>query len=115
MLVGAPEMNKKYKENAMILLRELGIEQYANKRIFELSGGERQRVAIARALISEPDVIFADEPTASLDHNTAVQIIKLIKKYNQSITLIIATHDTSILEGDESIVRIEASKVNRST
>jgi len=114
-LVGAPEMNKKYKENAMILLRELGIEQYANKRIFELSGGERQRVAIARALISEPDVIFADEPTASLDHNTAVQIIKLIKKYNQSITLIIATHDTSILEGDESIVRIEASKVNRST
>jgi putative ABC transport system ATP-binding protein len=112
-LVGAPEMGKKHKEKALVLLRELGIEQYANKHIFELSGGERQRVAIARALISEPDVIFADEPTASLDHNTAVEILNLIKKYKESTTLIIATHDTSILSGDESIVRIEHSKVTR--
>jgi putative ABC transport system ATP-binding protein len=112
-LVGAPKMNGTYRDKAQFLLHELGIDQYTNKRIFELSGGERQRVAIARALISEPEIIFADEPTASLDHNTAVEILKLIKKYKESTTLIIATHDTSILEGDESIVRIEYGKVLR--
>jgi putative ABC transport system ATP-binding protein len=112
-LTGAPKMDAKYKEKAHLLLGELGIEQYAGKKIFELSGGERQRVAIARALISEPDIIFADEPTASLDHDTAVEIIKLLKQYKASTTLMIATHDTSILEGDESIVRIEHRKVKR--
>ena len=112
-LVGAPKMSNTYRVKAQQLLHELGIDQYMNKRIFELSGGERQRVAIARALISEPDIIFADEPTASLDHNTAVEILKLIKKYKESTTLIIATHDTSILDGNESIVRIEHGKVIR--
>ena len=112
-LVGAPKMGKACRNKAEFLLHELGIDQYIDKSIFELSGGERQRVAIARALISEPEVIFADEPTASLDHNTAVEILKLIKKYKESTTLIIATHDTSILEGDESIVRIDHGKVIR--
>ncbi|MEI7689449.1 MAG: ABC transporter ATP-binding protein [Candidatus Saccharibacteria bacterium] len=112
-LVGAPKMGKACRNKAEFLLHELGIDQYIDKSIFELSGGERQRVAIARALISEPEVIFADEPTASLDHKTAAEILKLIKKYKESTTLIIATHDTSILEGDESIVRIDHGKVIR--
>lgn len=112
-LVGAPKMGKACRGKAQSLLHELGIDQYIDKSIFELSGGERQRVAIARALISEPEIIFADEPTASLDHKTAAEILKLIKKYKESTTLIIATHDTSILEGDESIVRIENGKVAR--
>ena len=112
-LVGAPKMDNKYKEKACLLLTELGIGEYANKKIFELSGGERQRVAIARALISEPEIIFADEPTASLDHETAVETLKLLKKYKESTTLMIATHDTSILEGDEAILHIEHRKVKR--
>jgi putative ABC transport system ATP-binding protein len=112
-LVGAPKMTAKYKNRAQSLLDELGIGQYSGKRIYELSGGERQRVAIARALVSEPQIIFADEPTASLDHDTAVEILKLLKQFKESTTLMIATHDISILDGDESIVRIEHHKAVR--
>ena len=112
-LVGAPKMDKKHKDRACLLLNELGIGEYANKKIFELSGGERQRVAIARALVSEPEIIFADEPTASLDHDTALDTLRLLKKYKESTTLLIATHDTSILEGDETILRIEHKKVKK--
>lgn len=112
-LVGAQKFNEHYRQRAMLLLEELGIAQYAKKRIFELSGGERQRVAIARALISEPDIIFADEPTASLDHETAVDILRLLKKFKETTTLIMATHDTSILEGTESIIKIDHHKAIR--
>ncbi|MEL4105587.1 ABC transporter ATP-binding protein [Oscillospiraceae bacterium WX1] len=112
-LVGAPKMGSAYRGKAQALLDELGIGEYAKKKIHQLSGGERQRVAIARALISEPDIIFADEPTASLDHDTAVEILALLKKYKDSTTLMIATHDTSILKGDETIVRIEHKKAVR--
>lgn len=112
-MVGAPVNNKEYTENAYVLLKELGIEQYVKKRIFELSGGERQRVAIARALVSQPEVIFADEPTASLDHDNAVEIMKLLKEYKSSSTLLMATHDTSILSGDECILRIQNKKVQQ--
>lgn len=112
-MVGAPANNKEYNEKAHVLLTELGIEQYTKKHIFELSGGERQRVAIARALVSEPEVIFADEPTASLDHDNAVEIMKLLKEYKSSSTLLMATHDTSILSGDEDILHIENRKVKQ--
>jgi putative ABC transport system ATP-binding protein len=106
-MIGAPDFSDKYVKRAHLVLDELGIEEYANKKIFQLSGGERQRVAIARALVAEPDVIFADEPTASLDHENAVEIIKLLKEYRENSTLVMATHDTSILSGDERIIRIQ--------
>lgn len=106
-MIGAPDFSDKYVKRAHLVLGELGIEEYANKKIFQLSGGERQRVAIARALVAEPDVIFADEPTASLDHENAVEIIKLLKEYRENSTLVMATHDTSILSGDERIIRIQ--------
>jgi putative ABC transport system ATP-binding protein len=106
-MTGAPEFNEKYRSRAMMVLRELGIDQYEHKKIYQLSGGERQRVAIARALVSEPDVIFADEPTASLDHENAVDIIKMLKEYKENSTLVMATHDTSILAGDERVLKVE--------
>jgi len=112
-MVGAPTNNNEYNEKAHVLLTELGIEQYTKKHIFELSGGERQRVAIARALVSEPEVIFADEPTASLDHDNAMEIMKLLKEYKSTSTLLMATHDTSILSGDEDILHIENRKVKQ--
>ena len=112
-MVGAPTNNNEYNEKAHVLLTELGIEQYTKKHIFELSGGERQRVAIARALVSEPEVIFADEPTASLDHDNAMEIMKLLKEYKSTSTLLMATHDTSILSGNEDILHIENRKVKQ--
>jgi putative ABC transport system ATP-binding protein len=110
-MVSAPIHNKYYKEKAETILSELGLPQYRHKRIYQLSGGERQRISIARALISEPEVIFADEPTASLDHDNAIDIMKMLKNYKENSTLIMATHDTSILSGDERILRIQNHKI----
>lgn len=110
-MTGAPRFANEFRTMARDILGELGIAQYEKKRIYELSGGERQRVAIARALISQPEIIFADEPTASLDHDNAMAIIRLLKEYKSSSTLLMATHDTSILSGDETIFRIDHKKV----
>lgn len=94
------------RKKAVGLLKKLGIEQYKDRYIYQLSGGERQRVAIARALMNDPDIIFADEPTASLDHKTAREVVKILKTYRKNAILIMATHDTSLLEGDERVIKI---------
>ncbi|MGN0743941.1 MAG: ABC transporter ATP-binding protein [Christensenellales bacterium] len=98
------------KDRASKLLRALKIEDKINCRPCELSGGERQRVAIARALIKNPRVLFADEPTASLDHATAKEAYRLISELSDA-TLIMATHDASILDGTERIVRFDGHTV----
>ena len=102
---------KKDKEKAKELLTKLGLEKHINKKIHQMSGGERQRVAIARALFSEPDIIFADEPTASLDSKTSKEVMKMLKEYKKDGALIMATHDTSILTGDERVIRVSDGEV----
>ena len=99
------------KIKAKELLAQLGLEKHEHKKIHQMSGGERQRVAIARALFTEPDIIFADEPTASLDHHTAVDVLRLLKHHKKDTTLIMATHDTSILNGDERILKFLDGKI----
>jgi len=98
----SPQSRRKVSE----LLEKLGLGGYENKKLYQMSGGERQRTAVARALISEPEIIFADEPTASLDHDTALEVMHLLKNLNKNCTLVMATHDTSILSGDERIVEV---------
>lgn len=105
-LVGAPQVDKAYINKAMEMLNQLGIEEHMHKKIHELSGGQRQRVAIARAIISEPEVIFADEPTASLDHKNSVEIFNILKSLKSKSIIVLATHDTSILDGTERIIKI---------
>ena len=61
----------------------LGIEKLADKGITEISGGQKQRVAIGRALINEPDIIFGDEPTGSLDRKTTGDVMRCMKQMNQ--------------------------------
>ncbi len=73
----------------------LGIEKLADKGITEISGGQKQRVAIGRALINEPDIIFGDEPTGSLDRKTTGDVMRCMKRMNQrsGISFLLVTHD----------------------
>ena len=97
----------------MSLLERLSIADLANKKPYQMSGGQCQRAAIARALIKKPEVIFADEPTAALDHENAENIYSLLRECSEESIVIIATHDTSLLSGDENIYRIVDRKVVR--
>lgn len=77
------------------VLDQVGLGQRSNRRPAELSGGQQQRVAIARALITDPAVIFADEPTGALDTRTARDILTLLRHSSQAVgqTIVMVTHD----------------------
>ncbi len=91
--------SRERKKTALKIMEGAGISDIAKHRPDELSGGQRQRVAIARALVGNPDVVFADEPTANLDSETGSQIIRLMEKLNQieEVTFVFSTHDVRII------------------
>lgn len=99
------------KEDAMRLLERVGMSELLNKKIYQLSGGQKQRVAIARALVNNPTIIFADEPTASLDKDNAVQIYNLLQEVSKNKLLIMATHDKSLLRGKEKVYTFDNKKI----
>jgi zinc transport system ATP-binding protein len=84
---------------AMDALRQVGMEEYSNTKIGSLSGGQRQRVMIARALCSHPKILLLDEPTSSIDVEGQKQIYKLLKELNKYITIVVVSHDISIILG----------------
>jgi putative ABC transport system ATP-binding protein len=104
---------KKNKARVMELLEMVGIANQAEKRPNMLSGGQRQRVAVARALINNPHVVFADEPTANLDHETGESIMRLLEELNRSFgtTFLFSTHDPRIMEKAKRIIRVEDGKL----
>jgi putative ABC transport system ATP-binding protein len=79
----------------MRLLAQVGLDGQARRRPGQLSGGQQQRVAIARALITEPEVIFADEPTGALDSGTAHEVLRLLRQAVDDFggTVVMVTHD----------------------
>ena len=91
------------------LFIKLDIEKLKNKYPNELSGGERQRAAIAKALYHNPSVIFADEPTASLDTKRSFEVIKLIAKETkeQKKATIMVTHDERLIQFCDRVYKIE--------
>ncbi|MNE43464.1 ABC transporter ATP-binding protein YtrE [compost metagenome] len=88
------------KQKALDLLDQVGIPDKADLFPSQLSGGQQQRVSIARSLITEPSVIFADEPTGNLDTRTEEEIIAILLKLNQSLktTFIVVTHELEVAE-----------------
>ena len=82
---------------AMGALAQVSMEEFANNKIGSLSGGQRQRVMIARALCAHPKILILDEPTASIDVNGQQQIYDLLKLLNKTITIIVVSHDISVI------------------
>lgn len=82
---------------AMNSLKQVGMDNFANSKIGDLSGGQRQRVFIARALCSNPKVMLLDEPTASIDVKGQSEIYELLKELNKSISIVVISHDISVL------------------
>ncbi|MBC1564782.1 ABC transporter ATP-binding protein [Listeria booriae] len=110
----AGHRNSEAKQRATQLLEELGLSHRANQYPEKLSGGEKQRVAIARAMMNNPDVILADEPTASLDAERGYSVVQMIaqevKRNNKAAIMV--THDERILDLVDRVVRIEDGQLH---
>lgn len=98
-LILARKNPKNYSDMIKELLERVGLKGHENKLVEELSGGQQQRVAIARSLINDPSILFADEPTGSLDSENTDNIVNLLGEINkeQNVTIIMVTHSNKTL------------------
>lgn len=101
------------RAQAAKLLADVGLEGLYDRVPRELSGGQRQRVAIARALAGDPPLLLADEPTASLDAQSGMNVTKLLKQLatERGHTVVVVTHDNRIDHLADRIVRIEDGRI----
>ena len=100
-------------EKAKEMLKKVGLQERLKHRPNQMSGGQQQRVGIARAFVSNPEIVFADEPTGNLDSKTSKEIMEIItkiaKEHNQTIVMV--THDESMAQYATKIVRIHDGHV----
>jgi lipoprotein-releasing system ATP-binding protein len=101
------------REDALELMRILGIEHLANKKASRISGGEKQRVAIARALINSPSIIMGDEPTGNLDSKNANNVLSIFRELatSRGLTLLIVTHDRDFADRTDRIITMEDGRI----
>ncbi len=101
------------RQQAVSLLRQVGLEQRMHHYPRQMSGGEQQRVAIARAFAAEPKILFADEPTGNLDSQTGEHITDLLfdLNYQRGTTLVLVTHDERLAERCARHIRLEAGHI----
>lgn len=104
----------KREQTARDLLGAVGLEHRLHHYPDELSGGQRQRVAIARALAPQPELVLADEPTASLDSKSGQDVVELLGNLcrTQGSAVLLVTHDLRLLKDADRIWRIEDGRVN---
>lgn len=112
--VAATEKGNKVVDRAKELLSGFGlVDRDISKRPAKLSGGQRQRAAIARAMINNPKVLFADEPTAALDHENAFAVMEILKEYAKENLVLVITHDSSILKDADSVIEMWDGNISR--
>lgn len=104
------------KQKALQLLEQVGIPDKAELFPSQLSGGQQQRVSIARSLITEPSVIFADEPTGNLDTKTEEEILAILKRLNKTMntTFIIVTHEREVAQQTQKIITLRDGQLETS-
>ena len=109
---GAQSMTD-WRDAAAHLLTSLGLGDRLNYLPAKLSGGQKQRVAVARALIGNPDIVFADEPTAALDKDSSGIVVRMLKRLGaeRGTTTMMVTHDNRILEMADRIVALEDGRI----
>lgn len=109
---------KKQDQNREVnrILQLVGMEHRKNAYPTSLSGGEKQRVAIARAIIHQPKVLFADEPTASLDSKRSKDVMSLIRELTETlnITTLMVTHDEEMLSYADNIIKMSDGRIVQS-
>lgn len=109
---GLAPISAKTKELACEMLEKVGLKGKENRLPGKLSGGEQQRVAIARALIKKPALLFADEPTGSLDSKTGKDIIDLLKELNgNGLAVVMVTHSQEYARAGHTVISMEDGRV----
>ena len=113
-MVAAVDNGAATQEKAKQFLAALGLgEREIGKRPAKLAGGQCQRASIARAMINDPKVLFADEPTASLDHENAFNVMRILKEYSADRLVLVVTHDRSILGDADRIIEMWDGEISR--
>lgn len=108
-LSGKKDVHDRAKE----LLKSVGLSDRADHYPAQLSGGEQQRIAVARAFINQPSILFADEPTGNLDHDTGESITNLLVSLNQSAgtALLIVTHNMELAEQAGRVIQLAGGRM----
>lgn len=113
-LVISGASQREASERAGDMLKRVGLDDRIDHRPQELSGGEQQRVAIARALVTEPAIVWGDEPTGNLDSETAASIIELLQEVNDNgQTVVVVTHDKTVASIGNRIVEVRDGQISR--
>jgi putative ABC transport system ATP-binding protein len=104
------------RDAAMRALTSVGLAERAGHYPRQLSGGEKQRVAIARAYVTQPTVLFADEPTGNLDQQTGETVIDILFRMNREYgtTLVLVSHDLGLAERCDRVIHMEAGRIRES-
>lgn len=104
-----------WDDRAKVAVEAVGLAHRMHHDQSELSGGERQRVAIARALVTDPKVIFADEPTGNLDSKSGKNVMSILQRLNEEEgkTIVLITHETATADHAERIIRLLDGKIDK--
>lgn len=99
------------RQKAQELLARLGLDGLWRRKPHELSQGQRQRVAVARALANDPKVIFADEPTAALDHDSTKIVMDLLAEKSRQASILLITHDPDLLGRADKVFHMKGGQI----
>lgn len=113
MLRGVPFRER--RQQARVILAEVGLEGLEARLPNELSGGQQQRVAVARAIVSKPTIVLADEPTANLDSKTGAALLDMMRRLNDEhgVTFVFSTHDPMVMERARRVIHLKDGRIDR--